>query len=334
VAASGALAVAALGGGRLAWWTGGTVAVVAGLAWRLFGRASAVHILGDAARYLTPHPANVAHRQSIREAGVSLLDRLHASGRYDRIVVLGHSLGSVIAYDVITHAWTEMHHRHRRPEQPAFGALVAVERALGLDDAEKAQDLQFAAWRQQRANTQPWLVTDLVTVGSPLAHAGFLMAPTPARFAQAQADRTLPRCPPVSERESKSGHERVTFDRPYRDAHGGHPRTFTMPHHGAPFAVTRWTNLFFEAGLGGLRGDIIGGPVSPQFGAWVRDVSLQSPGGSLAHTGYWRPVAGSTAHLDELRAALGLDARAELQAVAAAIPAFALLETGADEGDR
>jgi hypothetical protein len=67
--------------------------------------------LGDAARYLSPRPRNIALRQKIRSEGLKLFRSLHASGEYDRIVVVGHSLGSVIGYDLITHLWQEYNER-------------------------------------------------------------------------------------------------------------------------------------------------------------------------------------------------------------------------------
>jgi len=323
--------------GKLAvpvWLTGGSLAVMAGLAWRFVGHGLAVDVLGDAARYLTPLPANVAHRQAIRQAGVELVLRLHASGHYDRVVILGHSLGSVIAYDILTHAWVALHQRHRRPTRPKFGDLIAVERASAVAAPADSGERQAAAWRQQRANTQPWLITDLVTVGSPLTYGDFLMAPSRKAFARAKTDRVLPSCPPETELEARSGHQRITFDFPYRDVHTGQAHTFTVLHHAAPFAVTRWTNLFFKVEGPGLKGDIIGGPVAPCFGTWVSDQEMVSPTWAPAHTSYWRPVSGRDEHLRKLRAALRLDARAELEETLAAMPAFALLPEpeGRDDG--
>ena len=48
--------------------------------------------LGDAGRYFRGSPANVAVRRTIRKEAVDMLDRLHASGLYDRIIVVAHSL--------------------------------------------------------------------------------------------------------------------------------------------------------------------------------------------------------------------------------------------------
>ena len=57
--------------------------------------------LGDAGRYLDPAPRNIAERQAIREDGIKLLKKLHESKKYNRIVIVGHSLGSVIGYDLV-----------------------------------------------------------------------------------------------------------------------------------------------------------------------------------------------------------------------------------------
>jgi hypothetical protein len=308
------------------WLARGTViSAMVSAVWALLGRSLTLDVFGDAARYLVPSPSNVAHRQMIRKAGVELLESLHTSGQYDRIVILGHSLGSVIAYDIVTHAWAEMHVEHRRPRTPGFKDIVNIERERELTDPERAQTLQQQAWCCQRQNTQPWLVTDLVTVGSPLTYANLLMAATPERFNQFKADRILPTCPPTPELEAKSGHWRFTYDQPYRDAIEGRNRTFTFFHHAAAFAVTRWTNLYFRVGAIGLTGDLIGGPVAPQFGPWVKDVALDPPRLGVTHTWYWRDVPGRDEHLQALRQALSLESRAELKALVDKLPAVALL---------
>ena len=59
-----------------------------------------LRFVGDAARYLSSSPSNIKMRQEIRSEGVQLLRKLHEQG-YGRIVVVGHSLGSVIAYDIL-----------------------------------------------------------------------------------------------------------------------------------------------------------------------------------------------------------------------------------------
>ena len=59
--------------------------------------------VGDAARYLDPSPQNVHVRERIRKDGVAVLNKLKSKG-YEKIVLVGHSLGSVIAYDIINYA--------------------------------------------------------------------------------------------------------------------------------------------------------------------------------------------------------------------------------------
>jgi hypothetical protein len=308
-------------------WVGAVVTLL----WRSVGQSFALHYVGDAARYLRPHPSNIAHRQAIREAGVSLLEKLHQGGRYDRIVLLGHSLGSVIAYDIVTHAWTRMNTAHRSPGHPSFKDVIAIELAQAKPDPNvNVQDLQHAAWRRLRANTQPWLVTDLVTLGSPLTYADFLLVRDRHEFERATKERVLPTCPPVTEHESASGHDRMTFDRSYRQPVTGVSQTFVVFHHAAPFAVTRWTNLYFTTRLFGLAGDIIGGPIGPKLGPWVRDVPLHSTGLGSTHTSYWQPSAKSTAHLSRLREALGLEVRSELLRLVRDMPASALLGEALD----
>lgn len=326
---------------RASWIASGSLVVVIALfVWRSVGRPLTVNWVGDAARYLSPDPGNVAHRQAIRQEGVDLLTRLHQGGRFDRIVIVGHSLGSVIAYDIITHAWIRMNAEHRSPSRARFGATRAVERAIGADvlayqatgDDEKrceiarhGQELQHAAWREQRRNTHPWLVTDLVTVGSPLTYGGFLMSDSEEEFERAKLDRVLPTCPPrtrpdkmprrrrgpprqplpvesnagaASAKKSANGDpeqpRRCSYEVAYSDPRGGQ-RTFTVFDHGAPFAVTRWTNLYFPAKWLGLKGDLVGGPIAPQFGCWVHDIKLPPLRGLVSHTRYWesQPTRGT-----------------------------------------
>jgi hypothetical protein len=65
----------------------------------------------------------------------------------------------------------------------------------------------------------------------------------------------------------------------------------TVLHHAAPFAVTRWTNLYFPV-KGYLLGDWFGGPLQPLFGrgVWDREVLGNKPGRlapAMAHGKYF-----------------------------------------------
>lgn len=140
--------------------------------------------VGDAATYLRVHPKNIAARHEIRSAGMSLVKSLHESHQYDRIIVVGHSLGSVIGYDILNFAWQQYCDEHGIHETPQHGSLRKSEalsvRLRDLLDNEKEipqslrdewMDLTKEVGRELRANGHPWLVTNFVTLGSPLAHA-------------------------------------------------------------------------------------------------------------------------------------------------------------------
>jgi hypothetical protein len=135
----------------------------------------------------------------------------------------------------------------------------------------------------------------------------------------------LPTCPPQRDEKGYGFNPRRAIE-VGADANGKVKRFVPLIlHHAAPFAVTRWTNLYFPARRG-LFGDIIGGPVAPVFGAGVKDVAVRlkrdwlnrSPG---AHVRYWMreretdpgdlPREADTADaepaLEALRAAIALD---------------------------
>lgn len=254
-------------------------------------------VVGDAARYLNASPPNVQRRQEIRHHGVDILNKLHDAG-YERIIVVGHSLGAVIGYDVLNYAWAE-YHDQRTDDQGSHKALDELEALAQAAGEGEAVDL--AAWRAgQRRYAQelrelgcPWRVTDFVTLGAPLTHAEVLLAADRDDLEKRQTDRELPTCPPLLE---KGTH----FSYPLKNVH-------RKPHHGAVFAPTRWTNLYFPS-RGLLRGDLIGGPLGPAFGPGVEDVPMHTEqrGGWLSHTLYWSRKKGDEQHIVELRKAVDL----------------------------
>lgn len=302
--------------------------------------------IGDAARYLSPFPENVGIRHAIRSAGLDLLRGLHLDPlrRYDRIIVVGHSLGSVIAYDVLTYLWQEMHSKVERssqrngkpeleelrhleesaPPPPPIdqGALDELTRWLNQmpqDPPDKSDQLelnrqyrqhQHALWAEYRELGFPWRITDLVTLGSPLTYAEFLLANNLKEFREAKDQREFPTCPP--RREDERDDEDKWGDRGLlqRVLPGEAPkRRLHILHHGALFACTRWTNLYFP-------GDIIGGPLAykpdpcnPEkrvelFDLGVQDVELQGCSAHrwVSHVKYWAEESA----VKELRKALNL----------------------------
>lgn len=250
--------------------------------------------LGNAARYLDVTPGNLAVRQSIRQHGVDLLRRLHAEGGYDRIVIVGHSLGSVIGYDIIRLYWSQVHQEHgstgtaSQPALEAYQRLLTTAAASGLDVAKHRQ-AQLDLWREYRRHGHPWLVTDLITIGSPLTHAGTLLARSPADLDTLISDLELPTCPPHYDPK-----ELAFADSYFAD---GNIRWLQVLPHAAPFAVTRWTNIYAPV-RGIVAGDPIGGALAPVFGNGIKDISVRlapwwRANSPLAHTSYWRRAPGT-----------------------------------------
>lgn len=254
------------------------------------------HYLADATRYLTPTPGNVKARNEIRAEGLRLLRELHEAGVYERVVLVGHSLGSVIGLDLLRLAWDEL--RHPDPALPQlanearqFDQLVKSLPARP-DAAQMAtwQQAQHRLWRESRARGMRWLVTDFVTLGSPLAHASFLLDGRKVKFHRRQIEREYPICPPADD----GG---IFYSGRYA-LNDGSPRNALVAHHGAPFAVTRWSNAYFPVRR--WYGDPVGGPLAPEFGRGIRDVSVRAASRQLgtpaelfllAHTHYWRREA-------------------------------------------
>lgn len=261
-------------------------------------------VVGDAARYLHVAPVNIQSRHEIRQAGVQILTSLNQQG-YDRIIVVGHSLGSVIGYDILYHTWSAMHAQHTSGSS-ATEALDEVERQAtqpGVgDNLDTFRKAQRGYTRELRANGNPWCVTDFITLGSPLAHSAILLAKDAADLESKQNSRELPTCPPRAETIQRDGRPVTRFS--YEP--GSSP--FRIPHHAALFAATRWTNLYFPCRFI-VRGDVVGGPLAPWFGSMVRDISVKTRlcWGFFSHTRYWdRPKSGEAPHINALRSALNL----------------------------
>ena len=291
-------------------------------------RYSALAYLGDAARYLSPNPQNVMVREQIRADGVDLLRALHNQGDYERIIVVGHSLGSVIAYDIVGYLWHEYHdqltqlnpsnrelaarYANREPLQPVVKEALPAAGALldgSLGSLMNFRQQQAEAFVEQRGLGNPWRITDLVTVGSPMAHASLLLGRSVSDFQQRMERREAPACPPTPDALGYGYNARQPL------MLGQKPFTPHYLHHAAAFAVTRWTNLYFPAPFG-VFGDIVGGPVKPVMGGGVLDLPVTVGNGKgwlarswLSHTHYWSERGGTQGYLS----ALGKDEQAITQ---------------------
>ena len=251
-----------------------------------------VEVVGDAARYLDSAPANVGIRQAIRTECVRFLGELNDSDdpTYSRIVVVGHSLGSVIAYDALRLLWAKLKPHAAVPAAAAKNeGLLAWLHGGNRPEGEVACTPQRALIDQvPPAERRRWKISDLVTVGSPLTHAPLLLAECVEDFEQLKEQRELPTCPPQTDDDA--------------DYCGWAEAPGFKLHHAALFAVVQWTNLFFPS-------DPIGGPLGPIFGVGIHDVSLpDAPSDAWSdHVRYWatgsRP--GSLTFRREIRRLLG-----------------------------
>jgi hypothetical protein len=279
--------------------------------------------IGDAARYLSPTPDNIKLRQAIRADGIQLLRKIHESGEYERVIVVGHSLGSVVAYDVLKHLWQEYYTDYRQPKASSQPALAKVEK-IGEDlrkneaTVENYMQAQVELWKEMRSLGNPWLVTDLITAGSPLTHAAMLLANDEDDLYARQRQRELPTDPPVPEVEKTKAGERRFYSYLVWEGYGKKKDIkLRAVHHGGLFAPTRWTNLYYPA-LWGIFGDLVGGPLVPWFGPGIRDIAVGSSHKLtdrtlLAHLAYWNKESAQPASqklsvaLDEVIKALDLD---------------------------
>lgn len=251
-----------------------------------------VEVAGDVVRYVQATPKNIAIRQSIRENGVQLLETLmgideHGQtipSTYDRIIVVGHSLGTIVGYDILTQAFGRHNKRVDAKALPTASQNKRAQMEVMLRDAlapnpqpfsiEAFQQLQHECREELNALGNPWIVSDFITLGSPLTHAEFLLAEDRAALEVAKQKRILPTCPPTLEYDRKTKSLHFTYRS--REVHGvGDPIKLDaprVPHHAALFAYTRWTNIYSPLKLL-LIGDIVSGPLSRVFGLAGEDGS-------------------------------------------------------------
>lgn len=293
---------------------------------------------GRVVRYTKADPANIAARQAVRERGLKLMNALHEGNYYTRIVLVSHSLGTMLAHDLLSYFWAQRDAPRKIAEtSPEFDALCELEHAaaaVDLNPAAAVLDQYYAAQHRLRAalaarpappahdpQARPdprWLITDFVTLGSPLAHAEFLIAASAEDLARRKFERELPQSPPLREdldpnvfrlaqatgklpvgSDFKTS-KLISFPPP------SSPHVWEL-HHAAPFAVVRWINVYDTASLV-FRGDIIGGPLAKPFGPAIIDIDLKSLRGqsrSFSHTKYWE-IDGEPIHIDVLRRVVNL----------------------------
>ena len=121
-----------------------------------------------------------------------------------------------------------------------------------------------------------------------------LMAGKEGRSFESRIDRReLPTCPPQNEESAVNNINRT------KRFYSWEKRTWAGPkgsqvlvrrrviYEGAPFAVVRWTNLYFPVKLG-VFGDWFGGPLAPVFGSGIKDVAVMGNTYHKPGTKLWR----------------------------------------------
>ena len=255
-------------------------------------------------------------------------------GSYDRIVIVAHSLGTVVAYDMLRAYFSRIN--NKLPDsallEPLFSAIDGHDpnhpageiktdtdfRTAGRELVRKiaAQTVNSSNPGNQKLPT--WLVTDFITLGSPLTHAYYLMCNSPTEdklfdratqekliddFDRRVEQREFQTCPPHKGDDDgllsfvNSGTGKKEF------------------HHAALFGLTRWTNLFFPMSQM-FWGDAIGGPLRDIFGRYVKDVPVSTvisgKPSFFTHTSYWNitgPMGRKSPQILELRKQVNLEDR-------------------------
>ncbi|WP_433765305.1 hypothetical protein [Pseudomonas putida] len=280
---------------------------------------------GRVVRYTRADPDNIAARAAVRTRGLNLLRALHEGDEYDRVILVAHSLGSILAYDLLTYFWAEKTNSISILQgTTAFKALREVElAALDLDafaarGTANVSELNRAQLKYREAQAQlwnclatldpqsgrspaedRWLISDFVTFGSPLAHAEVLLASGKADLKARFDAREMPISPPVRE-PLEARTKNIAASSGMTDDNGVVlPKLMSYPskddperwiiNHGAPFSVVRWTNVY-DPSSRVYQGDLIGGQHAPVFGLGVKDIDLSSFDGRstrFTHTLYW-----------------------------------------------
>jgi hypothetical protein len=310
-------------------WKTTRFAVLADWQWLLAVAAVAITALvhrmgtstfGRVVRYTRADPDNIAARAAVRDRGLKLLRALHDGPHYKRIVIVAHSLGTMLAHDLLSYFWAERESARTVKEgTPEFAALCALEHAAAQLEETASDPARLKAYfvaqcelrRRLAGRPAPaapnqsdprWLISDLVTLGSPLTHAEFLIAADRADLDARKAARELPQSPPYREFLDPNVLKRAEATQAMPIAKpADQTRLMSYPvvketdtwmlHHAAPFAAVRWTNIYDPATLV-FFGDVIGGPLAGAFGPAIIDVDLKRRRGgrhswTFTHTKYW-----------------------------------------------
>ncbi|TBX66133.1 hypothetical protein EZL74_11130 [Flavobacterium silvisoli] len=295
-------------GGFSAWNTGtftiGTFLVIRFLLPRI--NIKAAQTVGDAVKYLTPSPQNIDSRFKIRQKGVSLLKKLHEkrdrSGNliYSRIIIVGHSLGSVVGYDIITNLWHDYIYSYVPGKAPVLQPILDEMSTLIVDHHKNKNEFPLEAYNQLQQKLydeikslgNPWLISDFITVGSPLCHGAYIMAKDKGDFERRTNYRELPLNPPKIEVKLKDGNivkdykNAISYEDKVNNKKGDDV-VVKIINHSSQFSFIRWRNIFFN-------NDYVGGDLKEYFGEGIKNDMIIPKGSFMkrnlpcySHTYYW-----------------------------------------------
>lgn len=272
---------------------GASILVLLKLAWTSVSKSVAGVIqrsVGDVIKYTIPSPKNISVREKIRKGGIELLRNLHeakkpdGSPKYEQIVVAAHSLGTIVAYDMLTSLFAQYH-----------GAYSNVPPVFNQDMLQKIFDSyqqpnhtdhsyqhnQALLFQEYQQLGNQWRVSHFITMGSPLTHASMILTKGEEDFMQKKQQREFPISPPQLDHSDNHFSFATSFL-----ATNGSAVSLKMLHHAAHFAMTQWTNIYFE-------NDWIGGGMASEFGKGIVDIPVVASNKRLrrmplsTHTRYW-----------------------------------------------
>jgi hypothetical protein len=253
-------------------------------------------ILGDAGRYINPSPKNISNQIAIRKAGFKLLKKISESGKYSRIVLIGHSLGSVIAYDLIKLLWIEycesydptkvatlFKNKNTKILRDVYCSDEAGKKVDGTNDNLYVfRNAQNKSFNYLNLIGNKWLITDLVTIASPLTHIDHIFIGKKDLFEKIKKQTEYPTCPP----EKHVAISNIIKSRIIKVPEVVNP--LNIPHFSylSPFLATKWTNFYYSF-------DYLGGPLKDKFGKGLKDVEIKNKNWFFmrmypkGHTDYW-----------------------------------------------
>ncbi|MGV8853204.1 MAG: hypothetical protein ACOH2L_01035 [Devosia sp.] len=278
---------------------------------------------GDVVRYVRATPSTVERRRLVRERGMALLEALHRRRLdgsqleaftqagpdkpplYDRIVLVGHSLGTIIAYDILQLFWEKYGPTHHQQWdfndadiQAALRECDSLVKAAwsaptGAIDTAKLEATQSTLFEKFSKGRPGWRISDLITLGSPLTHAEFLLADSQDDVVAACRERRFATSPPHPE-VTRDQQDSMLHLAPGADARQSNQQPAMVPHFAAQFCTVRWSNIYDEED-NPLTGDLISGRLAGSFGPGIVEhpvaiIRLGWPGWLrriFTHTLYW-----------------------------------------------